>query len=81
MMCGETNHLTSFALLLSGNDSSYCDSDDEYVYAWLSFAFVAFAIVVCIIVAVCYEIHLAIKRAKKNAEFIEIQTRIQSVKN
>ena len=79
MICGETKHLTSFALLLGGKASS-CDSSDETIFAWLSLAFVGFAIVICVIVAIGFEINLAIRRKNQKNEFLEIQTRIETAK-
>ena len=63
--CGTTDHLTSFALLLTGKTSnSNCSSEDDYVIVWISLAFVGFAIIVFMIVAMVAEFRIRWKRRK-----------------
>ena len=70
--CGSTDHLTSFALLLSGGGGGSgdpCDSNsDDYLYAWLSLGFVAGAI--C---CMCFAILLIEFKYRREAHLREIE--------
>ena len=67
LICGETNHLTSFALLLQGKgNSGRCDSSEDYVFAWLSMALLILAILIIIICVLLNEVRFRlIYRRKK----------------
>ena len=73
--CGTTDHLTSFALLLTGKTSnSNCStSEDDYVILWISLPFVGFAIIAFMIVAMVAEFKIRWKR-KKWINFYVIST-------
>lgn len=74
MLCGETDHLTSFALLLTGNNSnSKCsDGNEDYIYAWLSLAFVSLAIIIVLVAVMSKEVQLY-KRKQKINKFLKSQ--------
>ena len=59
-LCGETEHLTNFALLLSNVDSSdRCGSGStNYVILYLSIALVVVAILSVVVVAVTFEVRV-----------------------
>ena len=58
LFCGETDHFTSFAILLdSSTSNSGCDSDDDNeIFVWLSIAFIGCSIVIIIISIAIIEI-------------------------
>lgn len=64
MLCGQTNHLTSFALLLTGKNND--SSEDDYVLAWLSLAFVGLAIIICLLAVLLLEGRMYFKKAKRS---------------
>lgn len=71
-VCGETDHLTSFALLLdsSAGSGDKCGSEStNYVIAYLSIAFISAAIVAVIVLAVLVEIRLRVKAYMLENEF------------
>ena len=58
LLCGQTDHLTSFALLLFGKDEEYpCKSDPDKTLAWISLGMVAGAIVVVALSVVFVEVY------------------------
>lgn len=67
MLCGETDHLTSFALLLKGDGSGFgdCDDNEDYLIAWLSLAFVAFALVIFFIFVIVFESRMAYRNYRR----------------
>jgi len=72
--CGNTDHLTSFALLLSGGANGGggdpCDSDNtDYILAWISLGFVAFAICCIILALVFVEFKYRKQRIDQNRNF------------
>lgn len=68
-LCGESRHLTNFALLLSSEagSSSKCGSDSQdFLYIYLSVAFVGAALCFVILAAVLIEIK--IRRSTQNTD-------------
>ena len=80
-LCGETDHLTNFALLLSGGgggsggNKNKCGADDPQLdsFFWLSLAFVLGAILICIITSILYDLK---KRHDRAALASEISSRL-----
>jgi len=75
--CGSTDHLTSFALLLSGGSNGGggdpCDSDDtDYILAWISLGFVAFAICCIFISLIALEIRFRKQKMDEATTFRKI---------
>jgi hypothetical protein len=56
VICGRTPHLTSFALLLTGNSGGCGEQQMDKVLSWLSLAFICLAIVVVLIGLVLIEV-------------------------
>ena len=68
LVCGKTDHLTSFALLLQGggNNGGKCDSsEDDYVFAWLSMALLIFAILIIVICVLLNEVRFRLIHQRK----------------
>eukprot|EP00012_Vannella_robusta_P010712 CAMPEP_0206203140 /NCGR_PEP_ID=MMETSP0166-20121206/12633_1 /ASSEMBLY_ACC=CAM_ASM_000260 /TAXON_ID=95228 /ORGANISM="Vannella robusta, Strain DIVA3 518/3/11/1/6" /LENGTH=185 /DNA_ID=CAMNT_0053622283 /DNA_START=41 /DNA_END=598 /DNA_ORIENTATION=- len=68
--CGDTDHLTSFALLLdggSGGGDPCSSSDEDYVLAWISLALVAASITFITIIIIIFEIRHRRQVKKMNA--------------
>ena len=79
LICGETNHLTSFALLLQGKgNSDRCESED-YFYAWLSLGFVGVALILFFIAVITAEIRMAYIKRKRASLFKRIATKTTQV--
>lgn len=74
-LCGETDHLTNFALLLDSSAGDGCGSKEaaDYVVAYLSIAFVAVAIVVVLIFIVLVEKHIRTRIRLRRKEFRTIE--------
>merc|ERR1739848_505405 len=73
--CGDTDHLTSFALLLGGaNGSDGCGSNDDFVIAYISIGFIVFAIFIVIISVGINELAYRIKDQKKQSLMRIIQS-------
>ena len=70
--CGETDHFTSFAILLSGGGSNGCDSEDgvDKVITYLSVGFVAVAAIFLFIFLLIAEIVFRIRK-DRNEKFLE----------
>ena len=68
LLCGQTNHLTNFALLLSGSKGKSCQSGDpEYVLEWLSLGFVAGALLIVSLFVLVFEVILRWKAHRRLA--------------
>jgi len=75
--CGETDHLTSFALLLNGIDGkkSACDSNSiDYTLAWISMALLIAAILAIVIAIIAIESGYRIRRYRKHETLRMIQS-------
>lgn len=74
-LCGESDHLTNFALLLSTADSGEkCGSSSkEYVIAYLSMAFVVAAIVAVAVVVLSLEIRFRVKSQILEKSFRDLE--------
>ena len=69
LICGTTDHLTNFALLLSGRsgkDDPCASGNENFVIAWLSLSFVGGAIVVVILSGVVIEISVRRKTNRRD---------------
>ena len=68
-LCGQTDHLTNFALLLSGNSGGGghpCRSDSQsFVLSWASLGLVAVAVLIVAIFALIIEVCIRWKRYKR----------------
>ena len=74
MACGETYHLTSFSLLLTGkNNNTKCNSENDYILAWLSLGLVGLAVIICLIAVLLIEIKIRVRRLTLDKFFIEVQ--------
>lgn len=74
------DHLTSFALLLSGNDEggSSSSNGDKYVLAWVSLGLVAFAILMVILAVFSSELWFRHRRLESAKNFRRISSAIAS---
>jgi len=76
-LCGTTDHLTSFALLLGGNNNeNECGSSGDFVIAWISLAAVVLALLFMLLGILAIEIHIRYKQYKSNHEMEEMTNRI-----
>lgn len=74
MWCGETNHFTSFALLLNGNrGSDPCDGDTGYTLAWISLGFIIGAIAIFMIAALAIEVYYQYHRSKRRTTQMTVE--------
>lgn len=64
LFCGETDHLTSFALLLSGGAGNECESP-EYIYSWLTLGFVCGTLLLVILSVIAIELHVRFRTVKR----------------
>ena len=83
--CGQTDHLTNFALLLVGSDADDpCLSGKDNTLAWVSLGMVAGAVVVVVFSVVLLEIRMRWKN-RPFAIYLESRTRdthsIKSIEN
>ena len=70
--------MTSFALLLNGNEGKGGSSSGvSYVLAWVSLALVATAVVIIIIAVMSSEIWFRYKRHEASKEFEQIRKKIE----
>ena len=69
LVCGKTDHLTSFALLLNGKNSDCTGDDSQHLYVYLSIAFVGVGIIAVLISIVVIELHYCNQRRIRSAEF------------
>ena len=80
--CGETNHLTSFALLLDGGGGGGggddpCNSNEaDYIFVWLSLAAVALAICCIILMILIVEIRFRKKQYERTSSFNRMSSRV-----
>jgi len=65
LFCGTTGHLTNFALLLSGGKGDPCGSEEDYLIAWISLAFICTAIILTFLAAILVEIRVRLKHRGK----------------
>lgn len=75
-VCGETNHLTSFALLLdssAGSDDKCGSASTDYMYVYLSVGFVLFAVIVVVIGALIGEYRLRARLKGREQSFRSIE--------
>ena len=64
LVCGKTDHLTSFALLLNGGGAG-CEDEYQYLYSYLSIAFVGVGIIMVIIAIILIELYyMNLRRAR-----------------
>mmetsp|Transcript_855 Transcript_855/g.3125 ORF Transcript_855/g.3125 Transcript_855/m.3125 type:complete len:983 (-) Transcript_855:50-2998(-) len=82
-LCGTTDHLTSFALLLGGGEggTTTCDGDDgtDLLFTWLSIAFISAALVIVIIALVIIEIKVRRKFWKKERGMRNMTRKVTSL--
>ena len=75
-VCGETDHLTSFALLLdsSAGSSDKCGSaSTDYTYVYLSAGFVVFAVIVVVVGLIIAEARIRVKMRVREESFRSIE--------
>lgn len=74
-LCGESDHLTNFALLLSTADAGdKCESSStDYVVLYLSIALVIVALVTVAVVAVWLELRLRSRRRSRESTFRDME--------
>ena len=75
LLCGETDHLTNFALLLAGNSADPCSPPIEKTLSWISLGFVIGAIVLLLLSAVVIEIHTRFRVLKQNRKLEQLGQR------
>lgn len=77
--CGQTDHLTNFAILLNSNDRSQkCETDSDLLFAWLSLGFVLAAIILIIIAIALIELWYLSKDFKKYRTLALIRTQTET---
>merc|ERR1711974_237002 len=73
-VCGKTDHLTSFSLLLAGGSvGESCSSNSDYLFAWLSAAFVLFAIILVLLAVLANEVAVQRNIYTKKKAFAKIE--------
>jgi len=72
-LCGRTDHLTSFALLLEGNGGQSCSSSEDFLYTWLSCGAVVVALIVIITAVALNEFKIQGKTLRKRQTLQEIR--------
>ena len=68
MCSGKTNHFTNFAILLGGNTDE-CDDNNNYIFSYLTIAFVAAAILIVLVSFIVIEIYVRLERKTTIREF------------
>ena len=74
-------HLTSFALLLQGNNGggNGCDSSDyDYTLTWISFGFVLSAIIIVLLSLVVIEVYYRKQRMEVEKIMIAVEQKSSS---
>jgi hypothetical protein len=67
LLCGQTDHLTNFALLLTGSqEQDPCQSGKGNVFSWISLGLVVGAILVVALSVVIFEIHFRWRHYKED---------------
>jgi len=83
-VCGKTEHLTSFALLLDGGGGSGGSDDPcnsvtpDYLFAWISLGLVAGAICFVIVAVIAIEIRFRKAEHDRATSFRTMSSRVQS---
>ena len=74
LLCGQTDHLTNFALLLTGNlkGGDPCNPAVEKTLSWISVGFVAGAIILVILSGIAVEIWVRVRILKENRELQQL---------
>jgi len=78
-LCGDTPHLTSFALLLGGGVGECGEYFPHRTIAWLSLGFIGGAIIVILMALVMIEIKYQRKRIVEGRSFRVIETRVEAL--
>ena len=69
VLCGKTDHLTSFALLLGGKDGgSACGSAEEPAFVYLSIAFIGGACVIVVLSMIVLEYQIGRKKRRQHSK-------------
>ena len=77
-ICGETDHFTSFSILLDGGGSS-CGSDDELdTYFWLSLGFVGGAVYCIIFAMLLLEFKIRTRNLASKRDVVIIETQVEN---
>jgi len=66
--CGQTDHLTSFALLL-GQGVKDCSDSADRLFIWLSVGFIGGALILVLVAVISMEIYLRVA-SKRRSEFL-----------
>lgn len=64
LFCGKTDHLTSFALLLSGGSQDEC-GNTNYIYSWLTLGFVCGTLCLVLLSVIAIELHIRLRRVNR----------------
>jgi len=80
-LCGETGHLTSFALLLGGALGSSGEYFPQSTIAWLSLGFIAGALVVIVISIGVIEVRFKRKMLHEKKVYRNLDSRIRNLSN
>ena len=81
-LCGQTSHLTSFALLLQGQKGgakklacgSFSSESSDRVIQWLSFALICLALIIIAISVLAFEIRMQLKSSKRGSLLSALKT-------
>ena len=77
LLCGQTDHLTNFALLLSGSekeDQDPCGSSKDNTLAWVSLGMVGGAILLVALSAVAVEFYIRWRQSQLNRQLEKLFT-------
>ena len=78
LVCGQTSHLTNFALLLRGNDAkSLCSSSRDTMWSWMSLGFVAGAVCIVLLCSLVVEARIRYRVYRKKIFVQSLNTATQ----
>jgi len=83
-LCGDTNHLTTFSILLdsTGNENSPCGGSSagvDLVLTWVSAGMVLCFCCMSVLVTVAYEVHIRQKKRRFQSTMTSIERNLGSV--
>ena len=77
LLCGQTSHLTNFALLLQGNEAKDpCQTDSDNTLAWTSLGMVAGALLLVGLSVLVIEVHYRWKRRQIDRELTKTLSKV-----
>jgi hypothetical protein len=81
-LCGETDHFTSFAILLGGNgNNDKCNSDSQIVIQYLTWIFLGTSIIIVCASWILIELKTRYSTHQKKISFQRLSDRIGTMSN